>query len=377
MFFRFAVAITVCFAAGAGLRAQHISILIPTTHPDATQMEAGPATGPAGPGSLYVSGKVAVSDNSELPPNVVMAKVCGNKREALGYVDKKGSFSVKLAGSSLAALLDASDDNRGEIGKAPSPLRGQGGNNLLGCELIASFPGYRSDRVNLSSRRSMDNPDVGTILLRRLGEGTGTTVSETMLAAPKKALKIYERGMGDLRKGDTASARKSFEKAVEIDPNMAGAWYELGHLLMRSDTTAAKAALEKAVVADGKYSLPYADLTLLAYRKEDWPETLRLSETGLKLDSSGSPSLYFFNSATHLRLQQYEEAEKMARTALKVDYGHTMPRTSELLGYILEARHDYAGAAEQLHSYLAINPPDSDKVEAELARINNLLNRSR
>jgi hypothetical protein len=67
-------------------------------------------------------------------------------------------------------------------------------NDLIGCEIRAALPGFRSDLVNLIGRRSFDNPDVGTIVLHRLGNVEGTTISVTSLRAPKDARKAFEKG---------------------------------------------------------------------------------------------------------------------------------------------------------------------------------------
>jgi hypothetical protein len=66
--------------------------------------------------------------------------------------------------------------------------------DLFSCELRASLPGFRSDVVSLANRRFMDNPEVGTIVLHRLGNVEGLTISATTMAAPKDAKKAYDKG---------------------------------------------------------------------------------------------------------------------------------------------------------------------------------------
>src|SRR5205809_80391 len=63
--------------------------------------------------------------------------------------------------------------------------------DLMGCEIRAALPGFRSDVVNLSGRRAFDNPDVGTIVLHRLANVEGVTISAVSLQAPKDAKKAY------------------------------------------------------------------------------------------------------------------------------------------------------------------------------------------
>src|SRR6185436_8850699 len=79
-------------------------------------------------------------------------------------------------------------------GRSQSDVGGFGGSrsgpserDLMGFEIRASLPGFRSDVVNLSGRRAFDNPDLGTIILHRMGNVEGTTISATSLNAPKDA----------------------------------------------------------------------------------------------------------------------------------------------------------------------------------------------
>src|SRR5260370_42252448 len=102
--------------------------------------------------------------------------------------------------------------------------RGSVGQSLTGCELRASLAGFKSDVVNLGNRRMFDNPDVGTIVLRRRANVEGTTVSMTTLQAPKDARKAYDKARDALRKGKTADALSEFEKAVAAYPHFAAAW---------------------------------------------------------------------------------------------------------------------------------------------------------
>src|SRR5438270_878992 len=70
---------------------------------------------------------------------------------------------------------------------------------LLDCELRARLAGYRSQSLSLANHRPMDPPDVGTILLHRMGASEGTTVSMASLAAPKDAKKAFDKGMEALK----------------------------------------------------------------------------------------------------------------------------------------------------------------------------------
>ena len=98
----------------------------------------------------------------------------------------------------------------------------------MGCELRAALAGFRSDGVNLGMRHSLDNPDVGTIVLHRMANVEGSSISATSAMAPKDAKKAYEKAMNDLKKDKWDDADKELSKAVDIYPKYAAAWYQLG-----------------------------------------------------------------------------------------------------------------------------------------------------
>ena len=75
-------------------------------------------------------------------------------------------------------------------------------NHFLPTPLRARLAGYRSQTISLANRRPMDPPDVGTILLHRLGASEGSTISAVSLRAPKDAKKAYDKGLDALKKND-------------------------------------------------------------------------------------------------------------------------------------------------------------------------------
>jgi hypothetical protein len=129
---------------------------------------------------------------------IVIERVCNGNPRAEGYTDSKGRFSFQL-GQNSGVLQDASMNSNGDIfGSsrnstfgAMGPNQGISERDLMGCEIRASLAGYRSDVISLSTRRAFDNPDLGTIVLHRLSNVEGVTISSVSLNAPKDAKKSY------------------------------------------------------------------------------------------------------------------------------------------------------------------------------------------
>src|SRR5260370_16865414 len=175
-----------------------------TTNPN-DQMNRFPEQQPR---PIFLSGKVMLDDGMPPPDSVVIERVCNGTPRAEAYTDSKGRFSFQL-GQNQGVLQDASMSsagggfgglgNDGGIGSANrsntggfGSMGGTGGGgrngiserDLMGCEIRAALPGFRSDVVNLSGRRAFDNPHLGTIILHRFATLQSVTISPTSLTPP-------------------------------------------------------------------------------------------------------------------------------------------------------------------------------------------------
>lgn len=314
--------------------------------------------------------------------------ICQGSPRPQGYTDSKGRFSFQL-GSNQNMIADASSTGSGPFGtrgggNTPSSMSSTGSMNrsgmdersLSGCELRAALPGYRSEPVTLAGRRFMDNPDIGTIILHRIGNVEGTTISMTSMMAPKDAKKAYEKGREAARKQKWEDARSQLEKAVELYPKYASAWYELGAVHEQSQRAAeARKAYTQSLAADAKYVNPYMRLAALAAMERKWQEVADTSDRVLKLNPVDFPNAFFYNAVANYNLQKMDAAEKSAREAVKLDSQHRIPRANQLLGKILADKQDFAGAREQMSNYLKFMPnaPDADAVRQGMAKIDQAL----
>lgn len=322
------------------------------------------------PQPIFVSGRVMIEDGTPPSEPVVLMTVCNGMNHSEGYTDSKGYFSLEL-GSNRGVIQDASEYSStptnvpaGMAGTSSSTGRGLGANadhKYMGCDLQAKLAGFRSQSVNISNRRPMEDPNVGTILLHRLGKEEGQTVSMVSLAAPKDAKKAYDRGMDFVKKKKFADAQDSFEKAVESYPNYAVAWYELGRLRMSQDQLdIARGSFEQAIKSDPKFVLPYMSLSILELDAKRWPQLAEVTEKVMKLDPFDYPQAFFFNSVANFNMRNLEAAEKSGLDAERLDTRNEFPQLHHLLGMILADRKDWAGAEKRFKDYLRLAPTGSD-----------------
>jgi tetratricopeptide (TPR) repeat protein len=332
-----------------------------TTNPQSTNSTASSTlnTHP-----IYLSGKVVLEDGTPPPELVKIERICGGTPRFQAYTDAKGRFQFQVD-SQVNTDMDASDPmNRTANSSSRAPRL-----DLAGCDLRAVLPGFRSGSVSLASHTSFDNPDVGVIVIHRVGSVEGTTISMSSLNAPKDAQKAYEKGRELLKKEKPAEAERSFQKAVDIYPRYATAWYQLGLLQAHERTDMAEASFQKSIEADPKFVSPYLSLTLLYERAHRWDKALSASDAVIKLNPADFPQAHFFKAAAQYNLQD-PGAEKTVRKAIELDTRHEYPQAEKLLAVILAQKQDYPGATEHFSKYLEQlpNADDAAQIRSQIAR---------
>lgn len=341
-----------------------------------------------GPRPIFISGKVMMDDGTAPTEQVVIERVCNGSPRPEGYTDSKGGFSFEL-GRNQGTMADASYSNTddggfGGLGGFGGRTTGsQGGRppgsgpqiterDLMGCEIRASLAGYRSDVVSLAGRRTLDNPNVGTIILHRRANVEGFTSSGTSLMAPKEARKSYEKAAKLVKSKKLPEALKEYESAVAAYPKYAAAWYEMGLLHERENRAAqASEAYGKSMEADAKFIKPYLQMAGIYARENKWKEVAETTQKAIKLNPYDFPTAYFYNSVASVNLQDLETAEKSAREGMKLDSQKRIPKLAHVLGIVLAQKQDFAGSAENLKLYLKMlpNATDADIVKKQLAEV--------
>jgi tetratricopeptide (TPR) repeat protein len=330
---------------------------------------------------IYLTGKVILEDGTPPLDSVTIERVCNGVVRPEGYTDSKGHFAIQL-GQNAFVFADASIGSNTDFGSQSGgggTFNPMGGGirerDLFACEIRASLVGYRSDVISLAGRRLMDRPEVGMIVLHRYANVPGTTISLTSLAAPKDAVKAFDKGREAVRKAKWAEARTQFEKAVQGYPKYAAAWYVLGRTLEQlKDSAGAGEAYQQALSADERYLPPYIQLAVIAVEKRDWSAVVARTDQVVKLDPVNFPGVYLFNAVGQFNMKNLEAALKSAREAVRLDTAHRFPDANHVLGMILAGRGDFEGAAENLKIYLQLAPngAEAQMAKDQLARIEQL-----
>jgi len=222
----------------------------------------------------------------------------------------------------------------------------------------------------------MGTLEIGNIVLQRVGEAAGgTTVSATSLNAPKDAKKAFDKSHQAFEQNKLPEAQLELEKAVQLYPQYASAWLDLGSIyVQQNQLDKARNAFQQAHATDDKFVPAYVGLASLALRESKWQEAAEQSARATELDGVDFPAAFYYNSLANYRLGNLELAEKSARQAETLGAQRAFPQVNLLLGVMLANKRDYADAAQQLRSYLqaAPNAPDAEKVRQQLAEVEKL-----
>jgi hypothetical protein len=338
---------------------------VPWLPPGASQDGTPNTNANHAPPPITVTGLVMLDDGTAPTSPVAIESVCSGTSRSEGHTDARGHFAVEV-GQTIQVTGDASE-TRGDFNQTIPHTSSLGHgfgptDRFANCDLRAVLGGYLSQSVNLANRGPMDNPNVGVILLHRIGASDqAVTVTATTLKAPKATRKALEKGMDLAKKNKPEEAIASLREAVGLDPELAFAWNELGKLQMENGQAGeARQSLESAAKAEPRWPEPYLHLALLAARSSNWQEVADVTDRVVQLDSFEYPQAFFLNAVANYNLKHPEVAEESARSAEKLDSRHQFPQIERLLGAILAERLRYAEAADEFRNYLTLAPGAAD-----------------
>lgn len=315
--------------------------------------------------TMFLSGKVVLDDGTVLTEPAAIQTICFGQRETEAYSDTRGDFSFQLGSMTPNSGESFSDASNSSLGGLSNGQPAQ--HDWRGCQLQAVLPGYTSDMVELGSKINMiESVDVGRLVLHRLENVRGTSISVTSALAPKSAAKALKKGREQENKGKWDEAQKSLQQAVQIYPKYAAAWFELGRVQMhKNDAASAKKSFEQSLAADSSYVNPYGGLAQLALDAHQWQEVVNLTNKLLALNSVNFPEAYFLNAVANYYLRNLDAAEKSASQGIKVDVGKQIPKLQYLLGMVLLQKHDYTEASEHMQQFLRLARVPAEIAEAK------------
>jgi tetratricopeptide (TPR) repeat protein len=304
-------------------------------------------TTPAAADALQVvlKGKVVMRDGSPLPSQAGIQRHCSDGQgSAPGpLTSRKGDYTWRLE----------IDDRLTRT-----------------CTLEAAIEGYESTRIDVSnlSGRVKDVWELPTIILTKTG-GDPRVIRNSDQDVPRQADSEWKTAMkaGDASNFPELAAH--LKAVVAAAPKFARGWHTLGIayelLQMPAD---ARDAYSHAIEADPKMLVSYVTLSRMDVLVKDWAGAESAAQSAIKLDTKrGFGEVYLHEAVARYELKNLGGAEESVKEAL-THGGKQTSRAELVLGRILDARGDYAGAREHVAKFLAENPntPDGELLKAWL-----------
>jgi len=290
---------------------------------------------------LILRGKVTMLDGSPPPKSVGIERVCSDEYgNAPGpLTDKKGEFLWRM-----------------EV----DPMR------TRTCRIRATLAGYSSTEIDISGFNSYTNPNLPPLVLSARGANPGA-IEVNDSEVPSKSQAAWKAAMKEL--SNLPEASRQMEIAVKASPKFPQGWNALGQIYEKRDMYAeAKAAYQHSVEQDPKFLSAYLNLARLSVKARDWDTAAKSSDALIKADRRIFPEIYLHQAVAKYQLKDLAGAEASAQEAIRMDQIHRMPRAEYVLGRILEAKGDTAGAKEHISKYLDLAPsaPDAAQIRAQM-----------
>jgi Tfp pilus assembly protein PilF len=309
----------------------------------------------------YLTGKVKLN-HAPLPWEPIPVSVtCEGKVRYTTNTDPNGNSMI---GSTTAPGTAAKKDEAKQFTA-----------QFVGCAVNATLPGFDSTSLSVAKHNVQENPNVGTIVLSPATGAANGPTSSTTAGAPKNAMKLFEKARDEWIASKRDNAQKDLQKAVEIYPQFAEAWYQLGKIQETTSPADAPGSFSKALAADPKFALPYEHMALRAAQDEKWQQAVDITTKALQTIPQGTPEIWYYNALGNYRLGKLDAAEASAEKSLAMDPLHVEPNSEQLLAIALNAKGDYAGALKHLQICLTYLPPGPamDLVKQQIAQVQGSL----
>jgi cytochrome c-type biogenesis protein CcmH/NrfG len=296
---------------------------------------------------LILQGKVVMSDGSVPPQSVGIERYCTDS-----YGSAPGPLTDKKTGQYVWRMeVDP-------IGQTRQ------------CVIRATLKGYVSTAVDISGFKEQSDPHLPPIMLTpSAGDPNKLILNNDNI--PSKSAAAWKAAIKAMDGQNLSEVINQLKMAVQASPKFAQGWSVLGVVYVNQNNSAdARDAFEHAIVADPKLLPSYVSLARLCIQAKDWECAAKASDGLIKLDSKKDwPEIYLHQAVARYGLKDLDGAQASAEKAISLDRVHH--RAEYILGRILEAKGDVAGARQHMSKYLELDPTASDAAQVK-AHLDNL-----
>jgi tetratricopeptide (TPR) repeat protein len=234
----------------------------------------------------------------------------------------------------------------------------------------ASGLGYEEVTTNVFSITNGQTHVEYITLLPRGGDASvispTATVAAVDLSVPEKARKELERGDKSAAHGDWEFALTHFQKAIEIHPQYARAYNNMGVVRMRSgDTARGREAFEKAISINDRYTGAYVNLSRVLQLENKLTDAEAVLQKALTFNPN-EPETLTVLARVQLQGGKLDEAIANARKV------HTLPHEGYAMAHYfaglgLRAKEMNSEAVKEFRTYLKEAPEGNFATQAQQA----------
>jgi tetratricopeptide (TPR) repeat protein len=298
---------------------------------------------------LIIKGKVMMRDGSPPPVTVALERICSDRNgDRPGpLTDKKGEYVWRMD---------------------VDPMR------TRSCRIQATHAGYVSTSIDISALNGYLSTTVTLdpiIITYQAADPYAIIASINQI--PSRAKSLWRAAMKAIDAGDYREARLQLEETMRVAPKFALGWHALGVVSdFQSMFKEARDAYENAIKFNSKLLPAYVTLLRLCIKTKDWDSAIKTADALIKADKKRLwPEAHLHRAVALYELKDLESASISAQEAIRLDPNRTNPRAEYVLGRILVAKGDLAGAREHISKYLELDEkaPDAERIRMYLQNL--------
>jgi tetratricopeptide (TPR) repeat protein len=213
------------------------------------------------------------------------------------------------------------------------------------------------DREISSNARTVRVPVY--LRLKTNGPLPDKTVDALLASAPKPAIELYNKARELALAGKSEEAIQQFKEAISLHPQFGLAYNEMGaQYLKLGRLENALEALRSAVKLAPEAFGPRLNYGIALLNNKEFSQSESELRRALKKNDS-SPTAHLYLGMTLISQRKHDDAEKELQRAVTLG-GDQMSLAHYYLGGIYWGRREYKRAADELETYLRLNPQAHD-----------------
>ena len=224
---------------------------------------------------------------------------------------------------------------------------------------------YRNEAIHMEYVRVVSRD------ARQDATSPGGMISTSDFNVPDKARKEMDKATEAMDKGDFTTATQRLEKAIQIYPEYARAWNNLGVIRMKGgDRDGAKAAWERAIATDDKLSQAFLNLARISIGDKQPQEAEKLILKALAPDPGNLTALLLLSTTQALNGEWAEALTTARKVHTAPDHQH-FTDAHRIAAEALLQLHQPQEALIEYETYLKEDPanPHADQVRETMTRI--------